>query len=127
MNGGTTLLAASLLGFAAGAAAVQALHAQAAPPAYYVAEIDVADIDNYERDYVPKVKESIKSFGGQTLVSGRKITAVEGPAPKRVAVVKFESLDTLLAWRNSAQYKQDRMISDKYGTVRAYAVQGLAE
>jgi len=49
---GATLLA----GAALGAAAVQALHAQAKPPVYQITEIEFLDRTAYERDYVPKAQ-----------------------------------------------------------------------
>jgi uncharacterized protein (DUF1330 family) len=129
MKGRWTIGLALLVGFGAGAIAMQGLHAQAKRPAYYVAEIDVTgDAASYERDYVPKVKASIKSFGGKSLVAAQKPVTIEGPAPlPRVAIVAFDSMDAFLAWRNSDQYKEDRKISDKYATVKSYAVEGLAE
>jgi hypothetical protein len=33
---------------------VQALHAQPKPPVYYVAEVDVTDLDGYLKEYAPK-------------------------------------------------------------------------
>jgi uncharacterized protein (DUF1330 family) len=118
---------AALAGFGLGVIAIEGLHAQAKPPVYYVSEVDVADLEGYERDYVPKVRASVKAYGGRSLVSGQKAVAIEGDPPKRVAIVLFDSMDQLLAWRSSPQYKEDRKISDKYGTVRAFAVEALAE
>ena len=43
-----TVALSILAGVAVGAAAVQALHAQAKPPAYVVAEIDVTNAEPYE-------------------------------------------------------------------------------
>ena len=45
-----------LAGAALGAAAVQGLHAQAKPPIYYVAEIDVTDLEGWTKDYGPKAQ-----------------------------------------------------------------------
>jgi hypothetical protein len=62
-----TLCAAAfalLAGFGLGAVAVQGLHAEAKPPAYYISEIVVRDIDPYLKEYLPKVKASVKAFGG---------------------------------------------------------------
>ena len=42
-----------LAGLAVGVAAVQALHAQAKPPAYVVAEIEMTNPTPYEKEYVP--------------------------------------------------------------------------
>ena len=59
------VIALSLLaGTALGAAAVQGLHAQAKPPVYYVAEIDVTDLDGWTKEYAPKAQALIKEMGG---------------------------------------------------------------
>ncbi len=119
---------AAFLGLGLGDIAVERAAAQLPTPVYYVAEIDVTDLEGYERDYVPKVKESMKEFGGKALVAGQKVTAIEGAPPtKRVAIVLFPSMDQLMAWRNSDAYKENRKISDQYGTVRAYAVEAISE
>ena len=43
-----------LAGIGVGAVAVQTLHAQAKPPVYYVAEIDVTNPDAYAKEYAPE-------------------------------------------------------------------------
>ena len=48
-----TIVLSISAGVAVGAAAVQALHAQAEPPAYVVAEIDVANLEPFDKEYVP--------------------------------------------------------------------------
>jgi hypothetical protein len=48
------LLAMATLGVALGAVAGQALHAQTTPPVYYVAEVDVTDLDGYLKEYAPE-------------------------------------------------------------------------
>jgi uncharacterized protein (DUF1330 family) len=116
---------ALLAGFGLGAA-VQGLRAEAKPPAYYISEIVVRDLDPYLKECLPKVQASVKS--GRSLAGGDKIIAIEGDPPKhRIALVQFDSLDQLLAWRKSDQYKEDRKISDKYATVEAYAVEGVTD
>jgi uncharacterized protein (DUF1330 family) len=88
----------------------------------------VRDIDPYLKEYLPKVKASVKAFGGKSLAGGDKIIPIEGDPPKhRIALVMFDSLDQLMAWRNSPQYKENRKISDKYATVEAYAVEGVTD
>ena len=58
---------ALLAGFGLGAVAVQGLRAEAKPPAYYISEIVVRDLDPYLKEYLPKVKASVKAFGGRSL------------------------------------------------------------
>jgi len=46
------------------------------------------------------VKASVKAFGGKSLAGGDKIIPIEGNPPKhRIALVRFDSLDQLMAWR----------------------------
>src|ERR1700680_4417837 len=61
---------AMLAGVAIGAFAVQGLHAQAKPPVYYVAEIDVTNPDAYAKEYAPKAQAIIKAAGGRQLAIG---------------------------------------------------------
>jgi hypothetical protein len=59
-----TVALSILAGVAVGAAAVQALHAQAKPPAYVVAEIDVTNAEPYDKEYVPPAAKAIADAGG---------------------------------------------------------------
>ena len=67
-----TVALSILAGVAVGAAAVQALHAQAKPPAYVVAEIDVMNPDPYDKEYVPPAAKAIKDGGRQIPRSRRR-------------------------------------------------------
>jgi hypothetical protein len=49
------LTIAMLAGVALGAIGVQALHAQTKPPVYYVAEVDVTDLDGYLKEYAQRL------------------------------------------------------------------------
>jgi uncharacterized protein (DUF1330 family) len=115
------------MSFALGGFAVQALHAQARPHIYYIAEVDVTDLDGYVKEFVPKAATSSETYGGRALAAGQNVTAIEGTPPKgRVVVMRWDSLEQLRAWRDSARYKEDRKIGDKYAaSVRAFAVEGL--
>src|SRR3954462_2914802 len=121
-------------GVAIGAFAVQGLHAQAKPPVYYVAEIDVTDPDAYGKEYAPKMQALIKSHGGRQVAIGgtagagaKAVTAVDGPAPKRAVVQVWDSMEKVQAWRNDPQFKELRQIGEKYAKFRAYAIEGVAQ
>jgi uncharacterized protein (DUF1330 family) len=115
------------IGLALGATAVHALHAQARPPVYYVAEVDVTDPEQYIKEFVPKAATSADAYGGRPLAAGSKVTAIEGRPPKnRVVIMRWESLEQLKAWRESSRYKEARKIGDEYAaSVRRFAVEGL--
>jgi len=123
-----TVTLAMLAGFGLGAVAVQGLHAQAKPPIYYVAEIDVTNIDAYTKEYAPLAQASIKAAGGRLLAAGQNVTAIEGAPPtKRVAIQVWDSMDKIQAWRNSAEYKKAREIGNKFAKFRAFTVEGLPQ
>jgi uncharacterized protein (DUF1330 family) len=122
-----TVALSMLAGVAVGAAAVQGLHAQAKPPVYTVTEIDVKNVDAYLKEYTPVVQPIIKKHGGTLLAASLKVTALEGTAPKRVAINRWESLEAAQALYNSAEFKAAQQIGNKYATFRRYAVEGLAQ
>jgi len=119
---------AMLAGFGLGAIAVQGLHAQAKPPIYYIAEIDVTNVDAYTKEYAPKAQELIKASGGRILAAGQKVTSIEGAPPKaRVVVQVWDSMEKIRAWRDSAAFKENRKIGDKYAKFRAFTVEGMPQ
>jgi uncharacterized protein (DUF1330 family) len=119
---------AMLAGIGIGAVAVQTLQAQATPPIYYIAEVDVTNLEAYTKEYAPKAQAIIKAAGGRLLAAGQKVTALEGEPPKpRVAVIVWDSMDKLMAWRNSAAFEETREIGAKYAKFRNFAVEGLPQ
>jgi uncharacterized protein (DUF1330 family) len=121
-----------LAGFGMGAVAIEGIRAQAKPPVYYVAEIDVANEEGYAKEYVPKAQALIRASGGKLVAiggaaGGGKVTVIEGTPPKRAVVQVWESLEKIQAWRDSAEWKEHRKVGDKYAKFRAYAVEGAAQ
>jgi uncharacterized protein (DUF1330 family) len=115
-------------GVAVGAAAVQALHAQAKPPAYVVAEIDVTNPEPYEKEYVPPAAKAITDGGGRYIVRGGKTAAIYGEPPQpRIAVMAFESMEKAQAAFNSSAFKEAKKVGDKYAKFRVYAVEGVSQ
>ena len=119
---------AVVAGFGLGAVTVQGLHAQAKPPVYQIAEIDVTNVDAYTKEYAPKVQALIKAGGGRLLAAGQKVTAIEGAPPKpRVAVSVWDSMEKIQAYRNSAEFKEARKIGEKCAEFRVFTVEGLPQ
>jgi uncharacterized protein (DUF1330 family) len=123
-----TVALSMFAGAAIGAAAIQALHAQAKPPVYSVAEISVTNLDAYVKEYAPIAQAGIKNSGGKLLAAGQTVTSIEGAPPtNRVAIQQWESLEKLQAWRNSAEFKKAREVGDKYAKFRTFVVEGLPQ
>lgn len=119
---------AMLAGVALGALAIQGLHAQAKPPVYYVAEVDVSNLDAYTKEYVPKAQALIKAHGGRLIAVGQNAVGLDGAPPaQRVAIQQWESLEKIKAWHSSAEYKQAREIGEKYAKFRSWAIEGVPQ
>jgi uncharacterized protein (DUF1330 family) len=117
-----------LAGIGLGAVGVAGIHAQAKPPIYYVAEIEVTNLDGYLKEYVPRDQANIKAFGGRILAAGTKVATIEGDPPKsRVAVLAWDSIEKIQTWRDSAQAKEIRAVGHKYAKFRAFTVEGLPQ
>jgi uncharacterized protein (DUF1330 family) len=113
--------------FGLGAVAVQGLHAQAKPPVYYVAEVDIADQAAYST-YVPKAQAAIKAAGGKFLAAGGTITPIDGEPPKtRVVIQQWDSLEKYRAYRDSAAFKDLLPMREKVAKWRAFVVEGVPQ
>ncbi|HXQ65512.1 MAG TPA: DUF1330 domain-containing protein [Alphaproteobacteria bacterium] len=121
-----TVALAMLAGFGLGAIAVQSLHAQAKPPIYMIADNDVTNPEGYAKEYLPLAQPTIKAHGGRYIAAG-KGTAIDGEPPKgRVVVLAWDSMEQLLAWRNSPEYVAARKVGEKYAKFRTFAVEGVS-
>ena len=116
-----------LAGFAAGATAVQGLHAQAKPPAYVVVEIDVQQPDEYLTEFIPLIEKAVADAGGKFLVRSGPASVIDGTAPRRAAVIAFENLDKARASFRTEAYMDARKKGQKYATFRIYAVEGQSQ
>jgi uncharacterized protein (DUF1330 family) len=116
---------AVLAGFACGAAVVQGVHAQAKPPAYTIAEIDVSDPATFQK-YGEATRTGIPAAGGRFIVRGGKTFVINGAPPKQIVVVQWDSLEKAQAYFESEAYKQLVPIRDKSANFRAFVIEGLA-
>jgi uncharacterized protein (DUF1330 family) len=122
-----TIIAFSMIaGIAVGAGLVEALHAQAKPPAYVVGEINITDPDGFAKEFSPLARKALAEAPGyRALVLGGKTVAIEGPAPKsRVIINVFDNLEAAVQAYNSPDFKAAKKNGDKYATFHTYAVEG---
>ena len=115
-----------LAGAGIGGLGVHALHAQSNPPVYFIAEIDVQNVDGYTKEYVPKAVASLKAHGGRIIVATQKITPFEGEPPKgRVVAHVWESMEQLQGWYRSPEYQEVHHVGAKHAKYRTFAVEGI--
>ena len=117
---------ALLVGFAVGAAVSQAVHAQAKPPAYTIAEIEVTDPATFQT-YGEATRVGIPAAGGRVIARGGKTFLINGTPPKQIVVIHWDSLEKAQAYFESAAYKQLVPIRDRSANFRAFVVEGLAQ
>ncbi len=111
-----------LAGMGIGAAMVQAIHAQAKPPVYFIFENELTNKEGYMKEYLPKALATIKAHGGHVLAAG-KATSYAGEPPKNaVGILLWDSTEQLEGWFNSPEYKEARAIGEKYAKYRNFAV-----
>jgi uncharacterized protein (DUF1330 family) len=80
-------------------------------------------VDAFVKEYTPKAQALIDKSGGKRLAATQNVTSIEGQPPaKRVAIQLWESNEKYMAYRNSAEYKANRKIGDKYAKFRSYSV-----
>ncbi len=77
---------------------------------YVIAQLKVTNSENY-KEYVNKVTEIVKKFGGQYLVRNGEYQCVEGYNKfPRLVIIKFPSYEKALEWYNSDEYKPIKKI-----------------
>jgi uncharacterized protein (DUF1330 family) len=120
------LALAILAGISIGVTGAIAIHAQQVrtPPAYVVAELDVADPATYQK-YSARVPETLAPFNGHLIVRGGKIQAVEGVAPKRLVVIAFDSAEKARGWYDSPAYRAILPMRLGSAKTRLFIVEGV--
>jgi uncharacterized protein (DUF1330 family) len=118
---------ALLAGIGIGAFGVQGLHAQAKPPVYMIAINEVTNPDGYKNEYLPPAQASIKAHGG-VYIAAAEATVIDGDLPKgRTVILRWDSMEKLLAWRHSPEYETARKIGEKYAKYNLIAVEGVRQ
>ena len=75
------------------------------PKGYVIAQLKVTNPENY-KEYVTKVSEVVKKFGGEYLVRNGEYQVVEGEDNfPRLVIIRFPSYERALEWYHSDEYK----------------------
>jgi uncharacterized protein (DUF1330 family) len=128
MNANLRVVMVLLSGAAVGAAAVTSLMAQGKAPFYAVIDIsEMIDTDAYVKAVSAAEPRATTSAGGQFIVRSSKPTTLDGIAPNRFVVIKFDTEEKAKAWYNSPAIKEVNAVRMKTATSRAFLVEGLSE
>jgi len=103
-----------------------ALHAQTkTSPAFWITEtLEVSDQAAF-LNVIKAVPATLQPFGGQYIVLGGQIAPGEGPPPRRITIVAFESLEKAQQWFDSSEATAARAEAQKFAKIRSYFVEGI--
>lgn len=94
--------------------------------AYAVVELDVREPDAFSKEFFPLAQKVFADAGASFVVKPSAPTAIDDTAPKRVAIIRFESVEKAKATFASDAYRDARKIGDKYASFRIFVVTGAA-
>jgi uncharacterized protein (DUF1330 family) len=124
MNTKSKIVIAAVAGAALGAAAMQGLHAQAKLKAYSIGELEPLGA-GLQPAYLTAVRKAITDAHGRSLRTLGRVEHIEGAAaPKRVAIIEWDSLDDAVAFYKSKAWTDlapEREKAQK--TIRRYVVE----
>ncbi len=124
MKTSCTIVLSAVAGIAVGAAAVQALHAQATPPAYTVAEFVIHNPQAFQEFSAENMK-GVTAAGGRFIVLiGKRVSHLAGVQPRSISLVGWDNFEQARAYYNSDTWKNLAPIRDKGAMFRAFLVEG---
>jgi uncharacterized protein (DUF1330 family) len=101
------------------------LHAQAKPPAYIIAEVQVTDADTWKQ-YVAALPGTLAPYKTRTLVRANPV-ALDNSVPPAgsLVIIAFNNMDDVKAFWNSPAYQAIIPLREKSAKTRVYAVEGM--
>jgi uncharacterized protein (DUF1330 family) len=93
------------------------------PKGYWIARVDVADMDVYRR-YVEANAAAFREYGARFLVRAGRYEAMEGTSRSRNVVIEFPSYDAALACYRSPVYQAALKIRLPVSTADLAVVEG---
>ena len=95
--------------------------------AYMMAEIRIKNSEVYS-EYVDRVSEIVRKYGGRYLVRGGKVTPLSGNwNPERMILIAFETTEQLQRCFVSPEYLELAPLRERSTTSRAIIVKGCQE
>jgi uncharacterized protein (DUF1330 family) len=94
------------------------------PKAYWIARVDVNDLDTYKQ-YVETGRPAYERYNAKFLARGGKTHALEGAARARNVIIEFASMEDAIACYNSPEYTKARALRQKASTGEFILVEGV--
>ena len=132
MKSGYRIGAAVIGSFVLGVGAASVLHAQARPPAYVWAEVDIKDRLGYFGNFVAQARANIKESGGKYLADSMhndaaNVIGLNGPPPPdNVTLLQFTDMDAAKAFLAKMGPLQAD-VGSKYANFHVVAIEGIEQ
>ena len=92
---------------------------------YVIAQLKIINPENY-KEYIEKVTDIIKKFGGEYLARGGEHQVFEGEDNfPRIIILKFPTYEKALEWYNSEEYKPIKDIRLKNSVGSNIIIRGI--
>ena len=93
--------------------------------AYVITDVEITDASLYG-EFVNRVTSTVEAYGGKFVARGGELEVILGNwAPKRLAILEFESLQQILTWLNSPEYTALDDIRSRSSNINMVIVEGL--
>jgi uncharacterized protein (DUF1330 family) len=93
--------------------------------AYVIVEIDVLDPVGYE-EYKNLAGATVEKYGGKYIVRGGATEVLEGDwQPKRIVVLRFESMQRAKDWLHCEEYREPREMRHRTAETNMILVDGV--
>ncbi len=114
---------AAVSGVAVGATAIDTLRAQNKAPVFVITDFtEIADVPAFNAA-TKGVAAAIKDGGGRTVARSDDVIALDGPTPRRMSIVQFESAEAAKAWYASPSMKDSRDARLKMTKSRSFMIE----
>jgi uncharacterized protein (DUF1330 family) len=122
-----TVAVALLAGIGVGAVAVNGLHAQAKPPVYVIAEVQVTDADTWKQ-YLAALPGTLAPYKTRTLARANPVALDNSTPPAgSLVIIAFNNMEDVKAFWNSPAYQAIIPLREKSAMTRIYAVEGVPQ
>ena len=114
---------------ASGSATLPSIHGSArkgrqSHGAYVITDVEITDASLYGQ-FLEQVTATVESHGGKCVARGGAIEVVLGEwAPKRIAILEFDSLDRVHAWLSSPEYTALDDMRSRSSNINMVVVEG---
>jgi uncharacterized protein (DUF1330 family) len=93
--------------------------------AYIIAEVEVTNSEVFEQ-YRSQVSGTIEQYGGAYLVRGGAVERAEGDwNPKRLVILRFESMARAKEWYDSEEYRGPKALRHQSANTNLILVEGV--